>query len=276
MQYILILLTTLLISFSLQSQSLLFEITGNKLSKPSYLFGTIHLTSDHKIKSYLLATKKLKQCKSYAMEINPSDFDQEGVLNKLMIPGGKTLQNILSKEEYDSLSVKFYREVGMSLTGFEKIQPIFLIVLMETGKSNKYKPTAVLMMDVALAKLASKKMKVNGLETLEEQIEAISAISIKEQVQQLFDYQKNVSSEQDSLYKTGDIEKIYNATIAEMTTNQIQELLINRNIRMSERAILLLQKESTFIAVGAAHLGGEKGLVRLLREKGFVLKEIIK
>ena len=270
MQYILILLTTLLISFSLQSQSLLFQITGNNLSKPSYLFGTIHLTSDHKIKSYQLATKKLKQCKSYAMEINPSDFEQEGVLNKLMIPGGKTLQNILSKEEYDSLSVKFYREVGMSLTGFEKIQPIFLIVLMETGKSNKYKPTAVLMMDVALAKLASKKMKVNGLETLEEQIEAISAISIKEQVQQLFDYQKNVSSEQDSLYKTGDIEKIYNATIAEMTTNQIQELLINRNIRMSERAILLLQKESTFIAVGAAHLGGEKGLVRLLREKGFV------
>ena len=53
---------------------------------------------------------------------------------------------------------------------------------------------------------------------------------------------------------------------------QFQEALIDkRNDTMTERALPVLEKGPTFIAVGALHLPGETGLVKQLRDAGYTV-----
>ena len=59
-----------------------------------------------------------------------------------------------------------------------------------------------------------------------------------------------------------------------MTATAQKALITDRNKNMADRIDLLMKKQSIFIAVGAAHLGGEEGLVNLLKRKGYTLKEI--
>jgi uncharacterized protein YbaP (TraB family) len=52
-----------------------------------------------------------------------------------------------------------------------------------------------------------------------------------------------------------------------------EELMItNRNKTMVRRAIPLIVKDKTFIAVGAAHLGGKNGIIQLLRDQGYTVE----
>jgi hypothetical protein len=52
-------------------------------------------------------------------------------------------------------------------------------------------------------------------------------------------------------------------------------LITNRNFKMATRIDTMVQRQSTFIAVGAGHLGGDQGLISLLREKGYTVLPII-
>jgi len=274
MRHILVLLVMLLVSFILQAQSLLFEITGNGLHKPSYLLGTIHLTQKKDKALYTLAFKRLKTCQSYVMEITPSDFNQAEIIKKILIPEGKTIKDFVTKDIYDSLATKFYSLTGLNLETVKIIQPIFLLPLLQTNPNAQQKgQTKNFMMDLSLAERAKKMHKeVKGIETLDEQLSALLEISIQEQVEQLLG--NNTEAEQ--IYQSKDINQIYEASIETMTPEEVKHLLLDRNARMVERATDLLTSQQTFIAVGAAHLGGEKGLVNLLRQQGYVLREINK
>jgi hypothetical protein len=51
-------------------------------------------------------------------------------------------------------------------------------------------------------------------------------------------------------------------------------LLINRNLQMVERMIQQLQGGTTFVAVGALHLPGQKGLLQLLQDRGYTVSVV--
>ena len=51
----------------------------------------------------------------------------------------------------------------------------------------------------------------------------------------------------------------------------IKELLNKRNVNLANRSIPLIEKASTFIAIGAAHLPGEDGVIEMLRRKGYTV-----
>ena len=53
--------------------------------------------------------------------------------------------------------------------------------------------------------------------------------------------------------------------------NARMHLLNNRNINLANRSIPLIKKASTFIAIGAAHLPGEDGVIEILRKKGYTV-----
>jgi len=54
----------------------------------------------------------------------------------------------------------------------------------------------------------------------------------------------------------------------------IQGILYDRNERMLERIIPYLKDGSAFIAVGALHLAGEKGLLQMLKKKNYKITSI--
>ncbi len=276
MRHILILIVSLLILFGVQAQSLLYEISGNSLKKTSYLYGTMHITSKQQLPIYEKAKEKLSISKLYLMELDPAKMNSPAMYGKLMLPDNKTLKDYMSVKDYDALSIKFNAITGYQLLMFEKFQPIMIesiIEIMET--KNKTDSFGVIMMDMELSLVAKQNnIQTKGIETPTEQIDAMLRIPVEDQLEILLAGWQDTNQDTEDLYAKNDIDSLYLATVSAMPATARKALITDRNQIMADRINLLIKKQSVFIAVGAAHLGGEEGVVNLLRRKGYILKEI--
>jgi len=276
MRQILILIVSLLILFGVHAQSLLYEISGNSLKKSSYLYGTMHITSKQQSPIYEKAKEKLATCKLYVMELDPAKMNSPSMYGKLMLPDNKSLKDYMSINDYEALRIKFSDITGYQLLMFEKFQPIMIESILEIMQTqNKTDSSDVMMMDMELSSLATKNnLKTKGIETPTEQIDAMLRIPIEDQIKMLLAGLQDSIENTEDLYAKNDIDSLYLATVSGMTATAQKALITDRNKNMADRIDLLMKKQSIFIAVGAAHLGGEEGLVNLLKRKGYTLKEI--
>lgn len=263
---------------SLQAQSLLWKISGGGTTEPSYLFGTIHITDKKNDEWVKLSEKKLPSCKVYAMEVDDKGSFDLGMMKQMMNPGGENLSDLISKVDFEKVAERFKANTGLSLSLFQNVQPLYISAMMEVPPVTNGKPD-YLMMDLYLSKMARDlKLKVIGLETAEEQLNAIRGIPLKEQANMLLEEVKSTQTDKDlnTLYASGDIDQLSILTHTEMPVIAYELLLKNRNINMAERISVQIKKAPVFISVGAAHLGGEEGVINLLKKKGFELTAIPK
>lgn len=272
-------LLLLLFCFSSFSQSLLLKISGNGLKHPSYLLGTMHVIHADSIPLLQRAIAILPQCKTYAMEIkvdNPTAI--LGMLDQMKIPDNKGLRDYLSKEEYASLSELFLEKRKVSLDLFDRFQPFFIEALMELGESSLDSIEAV-MMEAELEKVAKKKkLHIEGLETASQQLASLTKLSMESQIKSLKELIASPDSTQTveltNLYLQNDAELIYSWLIRTMSAEEKQFLLFERNERMCAHLIDLMKKKPTLAAIGAGHIGGESGVLALLRKKGYLIEDV--
>jgi uncharacterized protein YbaP (TraB family) len=134
-----------------------------------------------------------------------------------------------------------------------------------------------------LVKLSVKNSKpVTGIETIQQQLDIFNRIPYKKQAQMLvesiknFDQTKEMYKELLALYKNQDIEGAYN--YIKSSTSGLEDfeemLIIERNEKWIPVIEKMAMEKATFFAVGAGHFGGEKGLIKLLQEKGYTVKPI--
>ena len=167
--------------------SLLWEISGNGLEAPSYLFGTIHLIPK---KDYFF-TKTMKEkfeiCKTLVLEI---DIDiplskQIEIAKKIILPSGKTLKDYMTDDEFNSFQSYVLDTLNVKEKKFkqiQRIQPFYGAVIILNELLDK-----TVVNEKKLSKAAKKnEMTVTALETVEEQISIISKISIEEQVRMMY------------------------------------------------------------------------------------------
>ena len=78
--------------------------------------------------------------------------------------------------------------------------------------------------------------------------------------------------------RTINLEEIYKGTVNTdvMDANAQHWMLEVRNANWLKAMPQLMEKESVFFAVGSAHLEGEKGLINLLKQKGYSVKPMLK
>ena len=125
------------------------------------------------------------------------------------------------------------------------------------------------------------KSKISGLEEIEDQLDAIDAIEMDDQVKMLmemvdsFHVQKKAFEEMIELYKEQNIAELFDMmSDYEEVSNVQTDLLDDRNTAWIPKIEDQIAKEPTFIAVGAAHLFGEKGVIQLLKDAGYTLKPL--
>ena len=140
-----IMLFALLGTMSANAQ-LLFRISGNKLKAPSYMMGTVHslpaLLLDS-IPTYHQAEETCQQfysevdtlnLKSIVMTRNKADHQ------KLQLPDGKTISDVLNKEQSDLLDNRLKETIGIGFYDFlskdtthtfYKVEPLFYKQFME-------------------------------------------------------------------------------------------------------------------------------------------------
>lgn len=280
MKKILLSCAILFIGFSTFSQSLLWKVTGSKIHSPSYVYGTIHIQDQRVFAFDSTVMKALSSCDALCVELLLDEIDANTVKDAMYLPKGQTISGIISKEEFKKLDSLCKASIGVSAMFLNTMKPFFLMSTMQQMAFSQDKAEAL---DLFFLKSARQQNKeCIGLESFDDQLKAIDKISIKEQVNMLLemlsDTTDDATAASDSLlqaYLTFDFDKMLNMASDESLPDNMDEVLINkRNIVMAKGFEKSAKKKTTFCAVGAAHLAGEKGVLALLRKKGYTVEPV--
>lgn len=261
----------------LLSAQLLWEISGNNLSEKSYLYGTIHIQDKRVFNFGDVFYEKFNSCKAYAMEILMEKQDIQKTLSSMMLENDMTIKELLNKQDYKILDSVFIEKTGFGISIFNNIKPFWLMSQLSVSQLNK---DISLPMDLFLKEKAEKKgNKILAIEKFEDQINAINSLTIKEQCKMLMNSVKNnhENSTDDLInnYLAADLDKISEISENDDMPKKFQQVfIIERNKKMAEKIAEYCKKQSTFNAIGAAHLAGKEGVIKLLRQKGFTVEAI--
>lgn len=266
-------------------KSLLWEISGNGLTKPSYLYGTIHMIckDDASLGDSLIAA--IQRCDRVYFEVDMDNLlEMITALKDFKMRDDTTLADLLSKEDYEK--VKEYMESKGGPLPFSKLETykpmLASSLLMESGIGCE---ESVAMEQLILEEAKKNKKRVEGLETMSYQASIFDSIPYKLQAEQLLKYVNDDGSrsqadkqfeEMIEAYKAQDIEKLgeYVKDDDSGLGNYEDILIYNRNRNWVQKLKTLMSEKSLTIAVGAGHLAGEKGLIKLLRKEGYTVRPV--
>lgn len=263
------------------TKSLLWEISGNKLAKPSYLFGTIHLlcADDLKVSEAVKTAVANSQQVALELDMDSPTMAQE-MQSMLMLPAGQTVQGCMTKEEYAAVSDYYTNELKMPFAQMGGMKPFILSTLLYPKMlgctTGSYEMTLV-----GMAK--AKQMEVIGLETVAEQLGLFDKIPCEKQARMLSDLvTKRADAQQEfraliQLYQAQDVEGLLKMSMdSKFGMEEFEDMLLtSRNKRWIPLMAQQAASKPTFFAVGAAHLGGPSGVLALLRQQGYQVKPIL-
>ncbi len=267
-----------------------------KVEKPglpvSYLFGTAHLT-DWRVMAWLPRIRPALEASRLLFvelaELNPSKMASPELLQQYgMLPGGETLDSRLTAEERKLLG-GLSASHGMPWFSARRLKPGILAILLgipACAKISILRGEKVL--DAQIIEAAhNNRIPVIGLETLESQLSRINELDQDRMLAGLVEaaraggqFTEDIFETTIRTHQTGEIAMIlslmhelrnefpHNTASMETIKNVLLDI---RNIGMHERALPEMEKGGVFLAVGALHLPGDKGLVKLFQDSGFTV-----
>jgi uncharacterized protein YbaP (TraB family) len=233
--------------------------------------------SEEKLKGYFNQTEQL------ILEI---DMDDEAVIQEavkgMMLADGKTVREMVKPEEYARIDELFKSYVGISFDNLQRFKPMAAqTFLLSSPKILGCQPPVVY--DDFLSKTAvAAKKPVVGLETVAAQLAAVDSQPLDLQLRELNETAlkpEKMINDFKTLYRiyltqsADDIYKLVEAQFKAYGYSQ-EKMLDRRNLNWIPSIEKNILEKPSFIAVGGGHLGGEKGVINLLRAKGYKLTPI--
>ena len=269
----------------LHGQGLLWKIEGGGAA-PSYLFGTIHLRDTRVTTLPGPVAEAIDATRSLSIEVLLNAAAKVRAMGRMMIIEGPKLDEILGAALFARV-VDAAAPYGLNRNVVKHMQPWALWLLLGLPP-DEVKATSGLPLDEALQVDAMRRGKpVYGLETIDEQLDSVAGFTEHEHIALLasaVDDRPKVEAmiEQITrLYLARDIASIYDLMTAQSwnieraVIDSVMERLIDfRNLRMTERMIARLDEGAAFVAVGAMHLPGERGMLRLLEQRGYTVSRV--
>ena len=264
------------------NNSLLWEVSGRGLTEPSYLYGTMHMVCAEDTKMSEGLKSAIKKSKQVYFEIDMDNMDEMmSVLKFARMTNGLKLSDLVSPVDYQKLEDyfkdnKFVLPFGM----MSRFKPYFITAIISEGIMNCKKKISVEQMIMSEARQYDK--EVNGLETLEFQASIFDSIPYEKQAQDLVMYVdsidkfKEITMEMVDMYRKQDINNM-DSLMEKSDPGMMQYmdlLLYDRNKRWASQIPEQMFNMPTLFAVGAGHLGGEKGIISLLKKQGFTMKPL--
>ena len=242
----------------------------------SYLFGTMHVKDDIAYAHVDKAIKALYTCIDFMTEIDllkaqdiiqPSDY---------CIPNGGKISELLGERKFMKACRILDKAFGFNLNLVDQLYPIFVVSKLTESLLNEENS---LPLDAYLWEQAQRlNMNCTGLEEPQDQVKVLNALDMELQLKMLKDTVANVSKFKKSTlklikaYGDQDIQVLFKKS-AESLGSFRKLLLFDRNEFMTERISSNIAT-ATFYAIGAAHLAGQKGILNLLKKRGFQLKPV--
>ncbi len=257
------------------AKTLLWQITGPGISKPSYLYGTIHLMCPDEIIVSDTLRAKFYSAQKLFLEVN---LDDPSVMTKTMqqmnMKNDTTLKQLMSAVQYDSLAVQFKKLTGVALTMIDKVKPELAEAMIYPALLGCEGAEAWEQKFVQLAK--ANNMGVSGLENVEDQLKIFDEIPYANQAKELRETLKDIDSTKQSFnqlitfYREKNLDALSKMLSEDDELSQYDDLLLNnRNKKWVPEIIEQAKLQPTFFAVGAGHLGGITGLIHSLIKQSY-------
>ena len=258
--------------------TLLWQVSGNGLAAPSYLFGTFHLLCKEDINFSSTLKQAIINSNEIYLELDMDDpATLLGGLTLVNMKGDKKLQDLYTEDAYKRIADYFKDSLKTPLGFFQRMQPAFLAALLYPKMMPCNSSGSVEEAVMQLAKEQHKEIK--GLETMAFQASLFDSIPYEKQAEDLlntvdsmeksrtnFEILLNAYKEQ----RLDKIESLFNDPEFGMADDQ-DALLDKRNNNWVQQLKEIMKTESVFVAVGSGHLIGKAGLIALLRAEGYTV-----
>lgn len=257
------------------NRGLLWKIEAPGIA-PSHLFGTFHSNDPRIVRLPCPVKHAFDGASSYTMEMIMNGNGIVSMAEAMYFVDGKNLRQVLG----ESLFRETIEGLGLPAGQADAIinmKPWAVMMMLSAPRQG-----GGLFLDFSLQLDATRQGKPTfGLETMQEQIEVFNGMSLDDQVVLLRDAIRSrrqmagVMEELTHVYLQRDLEGLmrlsekYQSEDARVHRDLMDRLLAQRNRNMASRMAERLKEGNTFIAVGALHLPGEQGLLRLLTSAGY-------
>lgn len=277
----LFIMSSFILSFSCSltaQRALLWEISGNGIKKPSYLYGTMHVSNKvafHLSDTFFVA---IKGCQAVALESSPETWLDElidlSLANKSANSYGTSnlyengfKHNWAENTDIAQQLAKDHGMINQMLYRFRQGNHDF--------EENTY-------LDLFIFQTAKKlKKEIVSLEDANEAMKLVVEGSIPDgdtENRKRINFHKlrEAQSSLEKAYRNQDLQLIDSLNkILVYQPKMFQNLIVKRNQNFADNIDSIIQHKSMFSAVGAAHLPGDEGVIEMLREKGYTMRPVI-
>ncbi|MBP6065867.1 TraB/GumN family protein [Bacteroides sp.] len=273
---------------------LLWKVSGNGLTQPSYIMGTHHL-SPLSIKDSIAGIKQaLNDTKQVYGELVMTEVQKPATMQlmqqAMMIGNDTTFQSLFTPEAYERINQYSKENLMFDIAMMPKVKPAFLsnnlVVILYMKHVGGFNPQEQL--DTYFQTLAtSNGKKVGALETPEFQFNLLyNGSSLKRQAESLLCLLNNIDKNIDQLkrltvyYNAQNLDAMYKLSeelqgdACDPLPGEKEAMIDHRNRDWATKLPTIMEEAPTFIAVGALHLPGENGLLQLLKQKGYNVEAI--
>ncbi len=270
------------LSQNADDNTLLWEVSGNNIKSPSYIFGTFHMLCKDDIHFSENLNKAIAQAEEVYFEIDLDDVSSTlGVMLFMNMKDGKTLKDLYTPEEFDKVKTYFEDSLKMPMSVVKRMKPMFLQAMLYPKLMPCNKASGVEEELMVIAK--NNKKEIKGLETIAEQAAVFDSIPYDVQAKELLKgidslpFYSNEFVQMVETYKTQQLKKIgelFSQSEFNMDEQQQEFLLNRRNRNWVQQLKSIMANKNVFVAVGAGHLPGKSGLIELLKDAGYTLRPI--
>ena len=259
----------------------LWQITRTGIPD-SYVFGTIHVADPRVAALPAPVRGALAKSRTLAVEMVP-EWADSGVAELELLGPGESLAQMLRPDVYARLRTELAAQ-GQPAAVIDRLKP--WAAMMKLGRKVTGAATGSNLDTQLLQAARDLRLKILPLEMIEEQISAFDSIPLASQVALL----EHVLLHRDALAATveptivawqrgdfralGPIAGVAYDPYPGMGEHRVQlmkNIIDNRTVLMHHRLASPLREGRVFVAVGAMHLPGQRGLLALLRAEGCVV-----
>ncbi len=225
-----------------------------------------------------LAQQHLAECDVFATEFDFNEIEPVALAAALRLPEGSSLDTLLRSAVWKNLDRYAQKKLGVSAEVFRFQHPMSVSTALTAAFLVEEAPQSL---DETLWEHARTLGKTTaGVETFAGQLKTLESISLEQHLKSLTWLIKNYNRQKQRLkkmmgwYMTGDLKPLYRAAKKD-AKGMRKTLIYRRNKQMARRFEEISAQQPLFCAVGAGHLPGEKGMLRLLKQKGYKVQPVL-
>ena len=256
-----------------------------------HIFGTLHMNDKRIARLHDKVSKVLDESKSFAMESFPSDHywnpyhGGQLIKHDMVLPQGQSLEQYVGKETYRKIEKVLVDVLGMKAELVKTLRPWAAM----RSFAVKAKSSELILDYALLERAAEQKKELYQVESIQEFIVTLQEIPIEAQVALLkftvasYADMKDIINDMLDAYLKQDLKLIYEIStrfIPNKPENQqwreiyLRHVIEIRNIVMEHYMRKPMRDKNTFIAIGAAHLYGDKGVLALMEKDGYTVSRV--